>query len=295
VKLDPPVSCHPKAGIHVEYLDEGRLLASTDYLPTLNANGLNTFESIMSYDGGEIVRSVPGRFTVKISLSRPEGGTQVAFLKRYRPEYLSPGRKLLRFLGWPGAEDEAMREWRAISELRKNGFSAPVPIAFGRRREFGITVESFLMTAEISGGTQADFYCRELKPLERRALALEIADFSQRFHEAGFVHKDFYLCHIFVVVKNGTRELFLIDLQRLSRPQLFRRRWLVKDLGALAYSGFKFGASRKDLMSFYKRYRGVKKLRPEDKSLVGKVLARVKRMTRHRPKYDADFEQLKAW
>jgi lipopolysaccharide core heptose(I) kinase len=271
------------------------LVVAPDFRTLLDRNRLASFDEIMTVPGEETVRAFPGRNTVRLSLAREDGGVQIAYLKRYSRDYLSTWKLLLRWIGWPGARDEAMGEWQSIAELRKRDFGTAVPIALGQRRVCGVTIESFLMTAQIDGGVQADLHCRDSTPSARRALAREIADLSRRFHATGFVHKDFYLGHVFLVANDGAHRLSLIDLQRARRPRRFHRRWLVKDLGALAYSALKVGASRRDLMSFFKRYRGVKRLDPQDKALAREVLGRVKRLSRHRPKHDASFEQLGDW
>jgi hypothetical protein len=66
----------------------------------------------------------------------------------------------------------------------------------------------------------------------------------------------------------------------------------VKDLGALAYSALKTGATRADLLSAFKAYRNATGLQAGDKRLARQILRRVAWLCTRRPKYDADFEQL---
>ena len=37
-----------------------------------------------------------------------------------------------------------------------------------------------------------------LSPAQRRTLAVRLGELTRRFHQAGFVHRDLYLCHVFV-------------------------------------------------------------------------------------------------
>jgi hypothetical protein len=273
--------------------DGGTLFVRPEFVPALRASGLDTFERVMGHRDGRIMRSVPGRSTLRIELKHPEGAS-VAYLKRYEREYLSPARKLLRFLHWPGAGDEAMHEWNALGLLRFQGFNTADPIAVGQRRSGGLVERSFLLTAEISGGVAAHDYARTLGARARRELVMRIADLTQRFHAAGFAHRDCYLSHIFVVPTlraNSDPRLYLIDLQRLFRPRCFRERWVVKDLGALGYSARVAGATRADLLCFFKRYFGIARLSALDRARISKIMVRIDALQRRRPKHDVIWDQ----
>ena len=72
-------------------------------------------------------------------------------------------------------------------------------------------------------------------PREKRRLVMRVADFARRFHAAGLVHRDFYLCHL-LEHEDPSRDLGVLDLHRAlifdEIPQAWRRR----DLAALLYS-----------------------------------------------------------
>jgi len=276
---------------HLLVLDGGRLRVARALAPLLRENGLETLDRMMALSGGTMMRSVPGRSTVRIELKLPSGGTQVTFLKRYEPAYLTPTRRLLRLLHWPGAKDEALNEWEAIHALRAAGFSTAEPIAVGQNQSFGVVLRSFLLTAEIAGGIAAHDYARSLEARPRRELALQVAELTRRFHGAGFVHKDCYLSHLFVVERGSGRELFFIDLQRVARPRGFRRRWVIKDLAQLAYSAQLSGATSRDLLAFTRAYFGRDKLTPADRRRLTSVLRRVQTLHRRGPKYDVIWDQ----
>jgi hypothetical protein len=278
---------------HLTHQSKGQITVSPEYSKLLRTNGLDGFEPIMALANGKTMRSVPGRSTVQIQLNCPDGSTITGYLKRYERHYLPGFKKFLRWIKWPGSDDEALHEWRAIRELEASGLRAPTPIAFGQERLFGIVTRSFLLTAEIEGGVAAHDYTRTLSARERRVLVLQIADLARRFFAAGFAHRDFYLSHIFVVNQPspGARQLFLIDLQRLFRPRLLRHRWLVKDLAALGYTAQLAGATATDLMAFYLRCFGRERLNPVDKALIRKVMTRVQSLHSRAPKYDVIWDQ----
>ena len=276
-----------------EMLDQGKLHIATGFTALLRAQGLDTFKNIMERKGGETVRSVPGRSTVKIELQWPDGAKQIAFLKRYEPEYLSNVGRLLRFIHWPGAGDEATREWRMLHALKAGGFQVAQPVASGRESSLGIITRSFVMATE-ARGTPADRYLKTCPISERQLLAVSVANLARRFHTAGFVHRDFYLAHVFVSSHESEFDLVLLDLQRVGRPVLFRERLRVKDLGSLAYSALKAGASMALLMRGFKTYLAVGELRNGDKKLFRRIQRRVRWLTRRWPKHDHRFVQLGA-
>ena len=278
-----------------EPLDHQRVFANPAFMPWLKHNGLDTFAGVMALSGGNMMRSVPGRSTVQIELRQPNGGMQVAYLKRYEANYLKPLDRLKRLLHWPGADDEAAHEWRMINLLRDAGFNTPMPIACGQFKSGGIVTRSFLLTAEIAGGEAAHECLRtfKTKPRERRSFLREVGTVSQQFHGAGFVHKDFYLSHLFVApgAKPGTRAFYFIDLQRLARPRLLNRRWRIKDAAQLAYSAHLDGASHADLLACYLAYADKKRLDSEDRRWIRDVWKRVRGLQNRGPKYDVIWDK----
>lgn len=268
-----------------ELLDRGQVQVAPDFVSLLRANGLASFDAIMSLTGGRVARDFPGRRTVRLELPSPNGGTQAVFLKRYEANYLSHFARLLRWLHWPGTGDEAMQEWQALHTVRALGISTAVPIAVGQQRVGGLVRRSFLMTAEIAGAVEGHTWMMQLTAAERRAFLQRVATLAGRFHQAGLVHKDFYIGHILVAPVGGEPELFLIDLQRVMKPSLLHRRWLLKDLGAMAYSTLNADATRGMLMRAYLDYSQVTTLGPREKSIARAALRRVAWLRTRTPKH----------
>ena len=274
-----------------ETLDEGRLTVAVEFLPLLAAGGLDSFDKIMALPGGTVARDFPGRRTVRLELKAPHGGVQGVYLKRYEPNYLSMWGRLLRLLRWPGAEDEALREWQAIQQVAAAGIRTARPIAIGQRRSRGMVTRSFLMTAEIPGAVEGHVHIESLPATERRSFLLRVAEMAQRLHEAGLVHKDFYVGHVLVTPNPSGAELFLIDLQRVVKPRLLFSRWVAKDLGALGYSMFNAGATYTDLLRTFLAYRQSAMLGEAEKCQARKVLRRIFRLRRRQPRHGGPVRQ----
>jgi tRNA A-37 threonylcarbamoyl transferase component Bud32 len=164
-----------------------------------------------------------------------------------------------------------------IHTLREHGFNTATPVACGQRG-----LSSFVLTLEIPGGIAADEFFEKLDGSQRRQFIERVADLTRRFHEAGFIHKDYYLSHIFV----SRDQLYLIDLQRVLGPGKLHPRWQIKDLSQLAYTAQLAGASRTDLLRFYKRYAD-----KMDWGFIRKVMARVAGLHVRGPKYDVIWDQ----
>ena len=137
------------------------------------------------------------------------------------------------------------------------------------------------MTAEICGAVSGIDYWTASNGSKRRDLIRRIADLARRFHQAGFIHKDFYLAHIFVAERNDELDLTLIDLQRVLGPRAFRTRWLVKDIGSMIYSLEKVGAKRAELLRLFKLYQGGHRLGAAERKFLRQALKRAAWL--HRP------------
>lgn len=271
-------------GADLQSLDSGRLTVAHEFAPLLRGNGLDTFDKIMAASGGIVTRDFPGRRTVRLELKSPEG-TQGVFLKRYEPGYLSTGQRVLRWLRWPGSDDEAMREWTMIRKVAACGIRTAAPIAVGQRSSGGMVTRSFVMTAEIAGAVEGHVWMERLPAGERRRFLQRVAEMTRRFHAAGLVHKDFYIGHVLVAPKPGEPDLYLIDLQRVTRPWLFRPRWIAKDLGSLAYSMFNAGASYTDLLRALAAYRDQSKLDDAGKHAARAAFRRLAWLRTRQPKH----------
>ena len=79
----------------------------------------------------------------------------------------------------------------------------------------------------------------------KQAISRRIADIARRLHAAGWYHRDFYLCHLFIRVIGGEPDAFelaMIDFGRLTHSR--RPRWQIKDLGELLFSADVSGITR---------------------------------------------------
>jgi heptose I phosphotransferase len=263
--------------------DRSQYFVQPEYESILLANHLAGANDLLSLTGGTVVRSVPGRITRRVELNLPDGSKLAAYLKCY--EYKLPWPK--HWLGLSSdAENglESLNEWRQILALRKLGFQTAAPVAAGWR-QVGNTIRSFVMTAEISGAVSGYGFWAASDNSKRRDFIPLLADLARRFHAAGFIHKDFYLGHIFVAEQKNELELTLIDLQRVMGPRKFRARWLVKDFGSMLFALQKAGAKRAAQLRFFKLYKKRQPLGAAEKKFLRKSLKRAAWLHGRKPKF----------
>lgn len=273
----------PTGSVLPDKSDRGEYIVQPAYKSILRENGLTGVEDILALNGGAVVRSMPGRITRRIELGLPDGSKLAAYLKRC--EYELPG-----FRPWASRSKQAERgmeslnEWRQILAFREAGLRTAAPIAAGWQR-VGNRIRSFVMTAEVAGAASGYDFWAASNDTQRRAFIRQLADLARRLHATGFIHKDFYLNHIFVTERAGELELTLIDLQRALGPGTFRTRWLLKDFGSMLFALQKAGVKHAGLLRFFKLYKGGIPLGAAERRFLAKALKRAARVRQHKPKY----------
>ena len=201
---------------------------------------------------GEDYRSVARRQTRRVQLAQ-----RGYFLKHHQGVGWGEIIKNLTTLRWPVVS--ARNEFEACNALAKAGLRAPVVAAFGERYLNPANRESFVLTDEITGHTTLEDLVAgaPLDSVQQRRLVAAVADFTRRFHALGMIHRDYYICHLWL--ENGTLDsdpaLTVIDLHRARRFSRIPQRWLIRDLAALLYSVMHLQLSPRSWLRFVRTYR----------------------------------------
>ncbi|MGB2998486.1 MAG: lipopolysaccharide kinase InaA family protein [Phycisphaerae bacterium] len=279
-------------------VDGGRLHVNEAFRPVLEAASLLTLDAIMAFEGGATSRLAPGRSTVRVELPNPAGGTRALFIKRHTRVPLHAKIRRTMSLGPPLSM--AVREARNIVRLTDVGIPTMRCAAIGEEfANSGRREQSCLITEEVPDAVQADVYfentfgeehSREAVAAKRR-LIRALARLVRRFHANDFVHRDLYLCHILVRRQPSANPiLHLIDLQRVERPRRgVRRRRIVKDLAALLFSSWPSPATHirsrvftdADRLRFAHAYFKTRRLGPDHKHLIHRVIRKARQIARH--------------
>ena len=259
----------------------GELVAFVDqqWTETLHESGLRTAEDFFSVTGEPL--SKPGlgkRYRARIALP---GKNQFVYLKRYEGETLCGF--LNRWYEDGQQSTPAEREVNVALALRQQNIAATMPVAYGRSNDSGLRQKSFVLTAAVPGDSLEKIFRNEKQIAWKEKLKIigTVAMLAHKFHENGWRHRDFYLCHIFMCKTEADIKLTLIDLARVFRPRWRPERWRIKDLAQLNYSAPTKVFSRSARMHFAHKYFGGEKLSSVQKNLLRKIIKKTEAISRH--------------
>jgi heptose I phosphotransferase len=201
---------------------------------------------------GERVRAVARRETLRVVLDG-----RIFYLKRHRGVGWAEVLKNWLVLKRPVVG--ARNEFEACRHLARAGVTAPRVAAFADSGGPPASRTSFVLCDALVGYEDLEeitdrWHEQRPEPREIRRLLLRVAAFARRFHGAGVVHRDFYLCHL---LKNPEEEtLGVLDLHRALIFDEAPRRWRERDLAALLYSSLDLGLSPLSWLRFVRIYGG---------------------------------------
>ena len=254
-----------------------RLMVAPMFAGALASAGIDTLDDLFGLTGGErLNKATLPSWRERLRVSLPGVGT--CYLKRYSspPAAVQVRRMLSGHLN----QSTARIEWNQIRRLETDGIDSVRWVAFGEELAGPWEQRSAVLTAELPGES-LERYVERCPGRVARGWGHSLAEFVARFHGAGYVHRDLYLSHVFVDVAERKPVFRLIDLARVMKPWLRRRRWIVKDLAALDYSTPAVFATAADRLRFLQTYLGVEHLGPRDRRLVRQIARKTRRIARH--------------
>lgn len=216
------------------------------------------------------------RYRARLTLGT-DADMVVLFLKRYGGESL---REWIRRWVEDGMiSSVAEREVRVAAMLTQANVPAVQPVAWGRQGTWGPRQKSFVVMTTVPGISLENWlHARAGRSSAedwrlKCAVTDELAFLVRRLHQAGWRHRDLYLCHVFVDERAPMFTLTLLDLARVFRPRLRSERWLVKDLAQLLYSAQPY-SSRSLRMRFLHQYLNCRKLNGTQRTLARRIVAK---------------------
>lgn len=273
----------------VEVIREDDVLLNKNYYNLLKEEGLSSFDSIMDYGRGKLIKKSKD---VSVHYLRfPENSF---YLKRYRSSFESSIEPLLKL---KHIDRDGVREWDNIWRVWSIGINTVTPVAAGRQRDGLLRLRSFLLTEELYDVRKLDEYFREnlIPPYGRekirlkRAIIYGVAAIVRKLHENRLSHQDLYLGHFYIAFnKDSTFKLYLIDLQRIREAsnEVNLRRHRIKDLAQLLFaSHYEVFVSNLDRLRFYKTYVSGRHLTETDLKLFKAIHSRAGRIAEHTKKH----------
>ncbi len=272
----------------VEYERIGELMVHPDYLKTLADGGLCDMDALLVTPGQRRLDKrglASWRQRLVLSLNT-SNGVQKCYLKRFTQPPLR--QQLMNLLA--GLGSTAAVEFYWLRQTTALGIGTPQVVACGTRRKGFREVASLLLTAELHGESLEKWLPRRAASLSqdmKRSLSQSLAALVAKLHNAGLVHRDLYLSHIFISAKGANDiELSLLDLQRVVRTRWRRWRWIVKDLAALNYSTPLSAATNADRVRWLKLYLNERGVSANRRALIRAVVRKTGRIARHSAKHD---------
>jgi len=260
----------------------------SDYKTAFSKSGLTSIEDVFSFDAAEnLTKSNLARFRTRLQfeIDSPQlPSSTTVFMKHYdRPPVLV---QLRNWLSRHNRKSCALCEFEAANKLTAAGINTPKVISYGEQWDALLEERSFIITEKIPDAESLerklpDFFhspttTENLKL--RKNFIVQSAHFIRKFHETNYRHRDLYFSHIFYGDKG---KFYLIDLARVFRPMVLRRRFQIKDIAQVYYSAPAKHFSKTDRLRFYMAYAGQSKLTKKDKIFIRKVINKAERMARH--------------
>jgi heptose I phosphotransferase len=183
---------------------------------------------------GQVARQVAGRRTLRVAL-----GERHYYLKLHLGVGIAEIVKNWLALKQPVLG--ARNEYDACLHLEAQGITAPRIAAFAQSTGVAWSRVSFVLCDELSDYEDLETLSlrwSEQPPsgLELRRLIMQVAELARRFHDAGVVHRDFYICHLLRDCRDPDQPLAVLDLHRALRFSHLPQRWRLRDLAALLFS-----------------------------------------------------------
>ncbi|MEH6357804.1 MAG: lipopolysaccharide core heptose(I) kinase RfaP [Pseudomonadales bacterium] len=248
--------------------------------------GKDPFAEVLELKG-EVFREVKERVTLRFELN-----DKSYFLKLHR----GIGWREI-FKNWSQFNRPILGadlEYQAIQKLHSLNVETMSVAAYGEIGSNPAKKLSFIITDDLVGTENLEDFCR-LWPQQppkagfKRLLIERIANVSRTLRENGLNHRDYYLCHFHLDLRNFPPQedvcpedihLHLIDLHRMQCRENMPTRWAIKDIGGLYFSAMEIGLTQRDLFRFMRLYKG-KPLRDtlrEDKAFWQSVQTRAEQL-----------------
>ncbi|GJM26055.1 MAG: hypothetical protein DHS20C16_24700 [Phycisphaerae bacterium] len=224
-------------------------------------NGIAGVDDLFAVAGTKLHKATlpKWRERVAVEFSDDDGTSRRFYIKRFNRD--TPKRLLNSMLGGKGSTSPARIERDWISRLREAGIPVPKVAAFAEESLKTGGSRSALVLAEVPGESLERWVLSQQGPASK-SLIHTVADLARSFHWAGFIHRDFYLSHIFLTNDSENNPaLALIDLQRVMHKPIRFERWRNRDLAQLDYSVPDHIAGARQRVRFLRRYFQVRSLR----------------------------------
>ncbi len=186
--------------------------------------------------------------------------------------YYQRGKHLRKYVGC----SRLKREKENLLLFKKLGILAPTVVAFGEKTTSLLTKQGMLVTEELLNtqdlaavASENLAYLKDRKWLMR--VMQQVAEYTRCLHQNNFIHTDLKWRNILITCSEHPKVYFIDCPLGKKTTRLFLSRGKIKDLACLDKKA-KYHLSKTMRLRFYFQYAGIKRLMPQDKKTIGKIL-----------------------
>lgn len=202
-------------------------------------------------------------------LKRLTIGEKFYFIK----EYLNTGgffRSIRCFKSRPRLE------WENLFLFQHLGIPTPEMVGFGESYNKALFQKGVIITEGVPEAFDLHMLAHLRSPFLQdpewfNSVLEQVADYTRRLHDVGFVHVDLKWRNILTEIKPSPVVYFFDCPNGRFLPWPLLERGIIKDLACLDKVA-KYHLSAKTRLKFYKLYRGIHKLSSDDKQKIRKIL-----------------------
>lgn len=237
-----------------------RVTPAYEYTPAGEA--FSDLERVFALDGKQMA-SDPISRVIRV---------QIADTRYFVKMYWGAGKKLRRYIG----RTRIRGEWENLKYFQQVGVATAPIVAYGQEYDRGVFKRGALITEELKGTADlADLATADSPLLKDRAwvrcVADQVAAYTRRLHEHGFVHTDLKWRNIMVTPEADPKVYFIDCPSGREVPGPLLSRGVIKDLACLDKVA-KYALTPSDRMYFYKRYAQIERLDATDKEKIRRIL-----------------------
>lgn len=237
-------------------------LINDEYRGTAVAMHFQDLDKVFSCTGEKVAADLISQ-VIKTSI-----GEKNYYVKRYH----IAGKAFRRYFG----RSRIRAEWENLMAFARLGVAIPKIVGYGQRLKYGQFTRGALITEEIPNSVDlaqlTKYHPNYLQNQPwRYSVMNQVADYTRKIHDAGYVHGNLNWRNILVTLK-GEPQVYFIDCPAGGVRQgrkLYQER--LNDLAFLDKLGRIYLKST-DQLRFYKRYRQITKLTASDKQDIATII-----------------------
>jgi len=143
-------------------------------------------------------------------------------------------RNTLSIVTSPFMRSRAKKSWDMAHWLKAHQIATPDPVAVFTRRSWGFIRNNFFVSRAVKNYDTARSILRDdnHETSRKDLLVQSLASIAKNIHQGGMIHNDLTLAN-FLVQDLHPEAIFLVDLNRATRPKIFKHRQRIAEIARM--------------------------------------------------------------